>query len=287
MTLAGRHAFSMFIQPFENYAWDKMFSLALKERSPSTKRVGYATSLIYPHWTSYCISTWEKDHAPLPEIILVNSPLAKKTLVKSGFPEAIVLVGGSFRHPDFGQIKGEMKGTRRKRILLALSPDRNEALELICTSITALKNEDGLAVTIKPHPLMKSNLLPRLIPAIPQNFTFREDPVESLFPVTDLVLHTGSTVAVEAIARGIPVLHVRPTLTLDRDIFDLEGFPPFPSVMGPDELRRKAKEILSGPGEPSPVEREKIKLFFSPVDGKIVDGLVERSIFLPQTPEQH
>lgn len=282
VTLAENHAFSIFIHPFENHAWEKMFSIALKKRSLSTKRVGYATSLIYPHWTSYCISTWERDHAPLPDIILVNGPQAKKVLVQSGFPDGMVLVGGFFRYPDFGSIKGERKGTPASRVLLALSPDLNEALELICTSIAALKNEGRITVIIKPHPLMKSNLLPPLIPALPPNFAFRKDPVDSLFPVTDLVIHTGSTVAVEAIARGIPVLHVRPTLTLDRDIFDLEGFPPFPSVMGPDELRRKAKEILSGPCELSPGERGISKQFFSPVDEGVLDELVQGRIFPPE-----
>jgi hypothetical protein len=270
--LGGSHPHSLFIHPFENHTWEKMFSASLKGHPLSPRIIGYAHSIVIRMYTCYSLAGSEREIAPRPDSILVNGPAAKAILVESGFEEARVLVGGSFRYPSLAEIPPFQEGGGGRHVLLALSPDRGEALELVCKAVEAFRDGEGMTVTVKCHPIAPSGALQPLLPALPSHFSFSEEPIEGLLARADVVLYTVSTVSVEAVARGIPVIHVKSGLTIDRNIF--EGVPWIPSVSDPAELRAAVHAGLAAGRRLGERERKAVADLFAPIDGRILDDLV-------------
>jgi len=274
--IGERFPCTCFIHPFEFHAWEKMFAASLRQYSPGSPVVGYAHSIVIPMYTCYSLSRAERAIAPRPDIILVNGPGAKSTLVRVGFEEERILIGGSFRYPALGMGATEPPVERRKQVLVALSPDFYEALELVITVIAALGDPGSIPVVIKAHPVLTREHLTPFFPVLPAHFAFSDAPVDHLLAQSGLVIYTVSTIAVEAVDRGIPVVHVKLARIIDRNIF--EDVPRIPSTRSPGELKAVVRELLAG-GQEIPREgKELVRELFAPVDGKVLDLLVKKGI---------
>ena len=268
--IAQSNPFQSFVYSFENLMWEKMFCISIREEKPATEIIGYAHSVIDPMYLFYSLSRAEQESAPLPDRIIVNGSSAKDSLVHSGFPPSMIFIGGALRYPNLGKPPAQREYTGKKTLLIATSAGIGESIELIGKAYLAFRDRDDISCIIKVHPTIPLNAIPDLRD-LPSNFSLRDDPVHDLFPLIDLMVYTSSAISVEAIACGIPILHVKSDFTIDMNIF--AGSPMAPSVSTPGELVLKAKEILDGPplsredvdglvsGFFAPVTRESIELF--------------------------
>jgi len=271
--LAGYSDFSIFIHPFENHAWEKMFAISLKRYSPSVKVIGYLHSIAMPMYTCESMSSWEREHGPHPDLILVNGPGAKATLIESGFDANAIHVGGSFREFSIRPDRIASGKKIKDRILLPLAADLNEALELVYLTLEAVSEMPWISVMIKAHPIIKPGELRRSLPTLPLSIRLCGESTQDLLADTDLVLYTSSTVAVEAFAMGIPVIHVGSNLNIDRNIF--EGLAWVPSASKARDLGLAISQALGKEEGTEGGRRALIESLFSPIDGKIMDRLVE------------
>jgi hypothetical protein len=237
-------AFSVrtFIYTFENHMWEKMFCAGFRLASPGTSLVGYAHSVVSPMYLSYSLSRFEKETMPLPDLVAVNGPHARENLVASGFPAEGIVVTGSFRYPHFGRGRPPLEDRQERSVLVPLAAGIDESLELALKSVLALGGMQGIRVILKPHPSISRDTLLASLPDLPASVDISSDPVDRLLDGTDLVLYTSTTVAVEALGRGIPLVHVKSDLAIDRNI--LEGFPMVPSAADPEEIREMAVRVL-------------------------------------------
>jgi surface carbohydrate biosynthesis protein (TIGR04326 family) len=233
---------STFIYTFENHMWEKMFCAGFRKASPRTMLVGYAHSIVSPMYLSYSLSRLERETAPLPDRIAVNGPRARENLVASGFPAERVVVTGSFRYPHFGRGRPPLEDRQERSVLVPLTAGIDESLELALKAVLALGGMPGIRTVLKPHPSISRETLLSYLPDLPPAVETSSDPVDRLLDRTDLVLFTSTTVAVEALGRGIPLVHVKSDLAIDRNI--LEGFPMVPSAADPEEIREMAVRVL-------------------------------------------
>jgi surface carbohydrate biosynthesis protein (TIGR04326 family) len=252
----------LFLYAFENHTWEKMFCEAIRKSGCRATLAGYAGVVINPMYTCYSLSGHEKPHAPLPDTIFVSGEQGRLTLIRSGFDSRMIRVGGAIRYHDLLVKKAAVDHAAGTTILLALTGEINASLELISKAIEAFSGCPEIRVLIKCHPTIPYASISHHLPRLPGTFSVTTLPVGEILPKTGLVLYTESTVCVEAVAQGVPVLHVRSDHSIDINIF--EGNPAIPSCSDPQDIRDRALPILQGTGVlPSP---EIIYHLFQPAD---------------------
>ena len=259
-----------FIFTYENQACQKMFSLAFHKYSPGTSSVGYVHTYAIPMYTLYSVSEKEKDLIPLPDKIIVNGEQSKKYLVACGYSEDRIFTGGALRYMYLGSIMPTKPGKKGSfDILVAASVNINEAVELIEKCLEAFSGNPAFNLIIKMHPTLPFGKIANYFPVLPENVTVSETPVQELLACADLVLYTSSTVAIEAVALGVPVIHVKSDHIIDMNFFDAESA--IPSFSEPEEIARAGELILLRQEKLPRDESERlVKKYFLPVDDAVI-----------------
>ncbi|MDD1659591.1 MAG: hypothetical protein LUQ62_00095 [Methanomicrobiales archaeon] len=270
--IAAAHPARAYLYTFENHMWEKCTLKGLRECRPETRTVGYAHTLVYPMNLPYSLAESEASCTPLPDLILANGKHPRGVLIDAGFSGPSIHVSGALRYGSFRQPEGAGEEGDRNAVLLAGSVSIPRTIELIHKAFQAFDHAPETPVWIKCHPNLPFSRLRPLLPPLPSHFTVREEPVESLLPGTGVVLYTESTVAVEAAAWGIPVIHVKLDCSLDMNIF--AGLPQVPSVSSPEEIQRSARDLMIRRAGQVQEVRKHIGSLFEPVDPVRIRSLV-------------
>lgn len=265
--ISAFHDPASFWYTFENHTWEKMIIRGLKE-SGHPRIIGYAHSTVNYMYLAYSLSPLERSILPLPDSILVNGNKPKQILVSSGFDESRIHIVGSLRYGDLSSPVPERILGIRKKILVILSADINRSLEMISKCCDAFRSCNEISVIFKPHPIQKLSGIINSIKQLPGQFSLSTEPLGTLLGDTDIALYSDSTASAEAVARGIPVLHVKSDFLIDINIFEESRL--FRSASSPDQIRSITGE-LSGSTSGSPEEfRAAIRDLFSPVDDNVL-----------------
>jgi len=129
-------------------------------------------------------------------------------------------------------------------VLVAPSSGKEEATELVDMAMHLFGEDDGIDVVVKCHPLMPFRQAGGPDPDdLPRHIRLSNQPIVDLMGECSLMVYSGSTVCVQALSLGLPLIHVRPQFDLDLD--PLEAAPDArPSVTGIEELREKVRWML-------------------------------------------
>lgn len=271
--IANRGDLKTLIYTFENHMWEKMLCSGIRQPDNKCQLIGYAHSVISPMYLFYSLAESERTIVPLPDVILVNGQLSKERLTNAGFDKGKIVVCGAYR---YGSMKHATdyhdKARDRKSILVITTSGFDETIELIDKVISAFRDTKGVTVIIKPHPTVTAEKIIQNFPKIPPQFSFSLEPVEKLLNTADLVIFTESAVSIEALARHIPVLHIKSDLRIDMNIF--EYIKPIQSVAKPDEIERISLDLLIDSGIFNDRYDDIVMAFFAPVENKIIQQLI-------------
>lgn len=269
--IAARLHPSHFVYLFENHVWEKMFLAGFRNHSPETKTTGYVHTIVREMYTCYSVSENEEGHIPLPDTIVVSGSHAGESLARSGIPSDRIRVGGALRYPSILISPGipVPASPDKKTVLIALSAGFNESLELLMKGLQAASMLD-ISVIIKCHPLLPFDTIVPYAGNLNGNFTVSDEPVEKILKKTDLLLYSETTVCVEALALGIPVVHVRSDCRIDMNI--LEDLPSVKSERDPEQINKAILDGLSRPDHtPLPMDQLFVRALLSPVRPDLVD----------------
>lgn len=199
-----------FILTCENNPWERMCIDAIKEIRPSVKVIGYSHNVIPQASANMFLSQEENKYSPLPDKILTTGKEPKRIMECYGhFPRDSIVIACGLR---FQYLIGKPLSQRRpiQNILLALEGVENVRY-LIEYALKQLMNHARYRVTIRAHPVLPwsyfvkkygYNLKPYENFRISDNQSLYED-IEN----SDVVLYWGTTVALEALSIGKPVIH--------------------------------------------------------------------------------
>lgn len=276
--MSSHYQISSFIYPFENHVWEKMFCMSFRRYSQITSLVGYAHSVVCSLYTGYNISKAEKKYAPIPDRIVVNGRESKNVLVRCGFTDVDIAVSGALRYEHHLDL---LQSTKNKRlfpqILVTPSCSLFEALELIEKVILAFKNSSGKKIWIKLHPVLPLNQVLHSLPNFPNHITFVTSSVQELLLDSDLLIYTDTTVSLEALALGIPVIHVKSDYTID--INPLENYAIIPSTSDAYELYTISNQLLETDKSTHFRQYQKIvQDFFEPLHDDYVEIFLGKSM---------
>ncbi|MDD5429407.1 MAG: hypothetical protein PHE97_01645, partial [Candidatus Omnitrophica bacterium] len=255
---------------FENLGWEKMLNIAARQ-ARGLKTVGYQHTVIPLQLLNYFNHKPELENRgfvqslPAPDYVGCVGNIPAKSLLECGWKQDKIFTWGTIRHNYLKDvIKSAVTWQKRENsILVALSMEEKEAKEVLLCVYQAFNQAKGLKVFIKGHyaSLSVKKLCKKLSLKLSSDvFEVTNKPIGALLKQVRAVVVGGSTVALEAIANGCPV--IIPRLANIVDINPLTGF----SSLGmyassPSDLSSKVKQIINMQGEP--IEYEKCKDFIT------------------------
>ena len=199
-----------FITTYENNPWEKVCFLALREYSPSTKIIGYQHAVVSKASANMVCSKDEISIIPMPDKIITVGEITKRIMEKDGhYPEEKIYPSCALRHEYI--YKANIKGfSRNKNILVVLEGVYN-CYKLANFVFTALSDIEDYYVVIRTHPerpfeKIKNDL--NFDINLNNNFSISTSNLKDDLLLADIVIYWGSTVGLEALMMGIPVIHV-------------------------------------------------------------------------------
>lgn len=220
----------------------------------------------------------EPDSCPMPkpDYIFAMGELGKEIFAESGFPAERVLLTGSPRYEHVNT------STRRKdkpkkpiKLLIIASLDRDHEMEMVEAAYLASKDLPSVRLSLRNHPFARMDECPAF-QKYEDRINITDQTLEDDLREADLIIFTYSTVAEEALLRGIPVWQWC-SITYNASVFrDIGGVPQFYFA---SDLRDALQAFINNPDayRPSSEIREMVlrKCFYKD-DGKPSQRVAEK-----------
>ncbi len=196
---------------YENNAWEKVNIFTLRKYAPQIKIIGHqCTPLFAAKIAIMAISKYEKDIIPLPDKINTIGKVTKSVLEEYGSYERSQLKEScALRIESFNTEVVPRGSTHRILVILGGIPFR--AINLMNFVHRALKDSEKYQVIIRTHPALplekfRASLDFDISSWTNYSLSSKISVVEDL-QEADMIIHEGSTIALEALRMGIPVIY--------------------------------------------------------------------------------
>ena len=239
----------------EGHRWEYVVAYAARRHMPGTKVVAYEAGTYSRTQLSLYHAAGEHRLRPLPDRVVTNSGSARDTLAAGGLPPDIVKAGCAMRFREMSTAAPHSVGPDRPapedrgvpmRVLAATSITLGDSVHLAAKAVEAFGGDPGVELLVKPHPMVDSAELKRLLgdSAAHDNVRFVDEPIDQLLASVHVALYTYTNVCYEALWRGVPPVFVRAENALNLD--KLEAAPDARwTATTPEDLRRAVSEIRS------------------------------------------
>ena len=198
-----------FLLTYENNPWEKMCMMAIRELSPRTEIIGYQHTIVPQASANAFISRNEADVIPLPDRILTVGRIPKEMMERYGSYERGKIEPACGLRFEYLFSLPESERRNRGHILLA-ADGIYEAYKLVNYVIGKLNGKMNYQVLIRTHPALPFELFEdKLTHPLKdlQNFTLSQGALlKDDLEWADLIIYWGSTVSLEAISMGKPVI---------------------------------------------------------------------------------
>ena len=211
------------IHTYENHTWEKVLRVALREFYPSAYLIGYQHSTFSMMHLNSFFSKRESNIVPLPDRIVTSGQHDWDVFIRSGYPAERIVRGGAIRYAHLFESKMNVKRLKGERPVVLVTPSisRFEAVELIWKVFRAFEHRSEFKVVIKCHPMMPwEKISGDLKIRFPEHFVISNRPISELLKESDALLYMGSTTCIEAMAAGVPAVHVESDFSIDLDPLD-------------------------------------------------------------------
>jgi len=199
-----------FLLTYENNPWEKMCEVAIREKSVDISIIGYQHTVVPQASVNMFVSRHEADIVPLPEKILTVGEIPKGIIERYGSYKGGTIeasCGLRFEYL-FNILLKERK--RSGNILIALE-GIFEVYEMVNYVVGELADNTRYNVLIRTHPVLPlkyfRHKLKYNIEHIPNFKVSYGTSLKEDIEWADMVIYWGSTVALEALSMGRPVVH--------------------------------------------------------------------------------
>ena len=211
MKLLKRVSTVEFLLTFENNPWEKMSMAAIREFSPRTKIIGYQHNVVPQASVNMFIGSMERPITPKPDIILTTGANPRDIMLRYGDFEGISFdTACALRYEYLFRLNPAQKPQEHRSILLALE-GIFESYHMVNYVLGQLSNDTKYKVKVRTHPVLPLKIFKHKLDfdlKAMRHVSFSKgtnlkDDIES----SDIVMYWGSTVALEALWMGKPVIH--------------------------------------------------------------------------------
>jgi surface carbohydrate biosynthesis protein (TIGR04326 family) len=260
---------------YENQPWERALCWEVKRFLPKAMLIGYQHARVPRLLLNFYLAPGGEDKAPLPHRVVTVGRHTARLLSAGGYEPERIRVGGALHlqdppalRPQASKLSAAANGAT---VLVAPSNSSEETAELVHLAVRLFTENDGVRIVIKCHPLMPFHKVSNSIDGqLPKHVEVSDEPLTDLMLKSSLMVYSGSTVCVEALALGLPAVHVRPQFDLDLD--PLELVPDFRlEATGLEELRQKVLWLLCHREEYIAQHREKWNRFADEMYGPVTE----------------
>ncbi len=189
--------------PWENHSWERCFVRSARRLGIQT--VGYQHSVVGRQMLNYAARSNFDPQASLPDRVLCSGAATAKQIMDWGMPESRISIGGGLRFPRPITITPAPLAP----IFLALPFDQSVAAEMVEAARAATAH--GWRFVVRDHPMT------------PYAFTPQPGLEPATGPLSDYselagVVYAATTVGLEALLAGLPVLRFRSRTRIAIDI---------------------------------------------------------------------
>lgn len=202
--------FNIYIQTFENYAWEKVMILGLREGTPNAKLLGFQHAFISRNSFKYFPGREEVNIMPFPDRIITMGEVTKGIMERYGkFKKDIFKTGCALRQEYLSSLV-PFKRKRFNKVVVPLTMVKDESLSVMNFLYDSGIAHSGIKVVVRCHPAAPFESFSKELDFImPDNFLVsNEKTVKDELSDTDMVLYTWTTVAVEALKMGVPIIYI-------------------------------------------------------------------------------
>lgn len=223
--IKNKYSIKKFIYTYENNPWERMMLLALRDQDLVS--IGYQHNVIPPASLNMFLGINENIFSPIPNYIFTTGPKTKEIIQQfSSFPKDRIVSTCALRYEYLHQISPNPR-LKSKKLLVALEGVWQAAsfVNYILKEIESLQEWD---ITLRCHPALPIEQLRKKFSMPLENF--KNIHVSNNISLTEeiknnfCILYWGSTVALEAIMLGRPVINISFTEVNFDPLFELSFF---------------------------------------------------------------
>jgi len=216
-----------FIYLFENRAWERMSIVALRKYSSSTRIIGYVHSSVRQSFLAYFQGEEEKNLVPSPDRILTTGKEPRIMLRQAGnYGDKVKLSEACALRYEYFFANKRIERRKEGKILVTFPIEVSSSFKLLDFLNDTFSCNNEYRVVLRSHPftpveilLKKSSLKLSDNFEISNSVSLRQDLENSA-----VLIYVDSTSSMEALACGIPVIHVDLKGPLNHDpLFDLNS----------------------------------------------------------------
>jgi len=251
--------------------WEKMCLMAVKENSPSTRTFGYQHTVVPQASANMFTSRFEEGIVPRPDVVVTVGEKPKAIIHRYETCAPSPVKTGCGLRFAYLSAQGQSPRSAGGRILLALE-GLPQVVGMTDYVLNELAGDDRYRLRIRTHPVLPLEKFVRGLTVDPRRTPGMEvssgTSLQEDIAWADIVVYWGSTVALEALGMGKPVVHYDDGSLLSYDpLFELEDFKW--RVQAPQRLAPVLEEIALLPdGEYASrlrAARQYIAEYFHPV----------------------
>ncbi len=198
-----------YLYPFENRCFEKMMVLGVRSMSAQVKTCGFQHTVVTHKHTNFFLSQDEIKITPLPDEIITPGRITRDLLIQKGnFPASMIKVGCALRQNPIPSEKLRPKSFKKiQNILVILAESTEEYIRSLMFLDRALEGNDELVLTLRAHPTIPLDKALQSCPPITLRYIEQRGvPLDKALEKADMIIYTSSTVGIEAISQGIPVI---------------------------------------------------------------------------------
>jgi surface carbohydrate biosynthesis protein (TIGR04326 family) len=250
-----------------SYCFEFIFGRAIisgtREGAPTAKVTGLQHGPVSPMKMLYsgvesermCLTS-SADALTEPDVYSVDGAIAARILENRGIPPSMIKTPGAARFDDVWDEIRRSRGTSkpREKLRVLVAPGLHDTPFLLGAALKALSNDNRLELVLKPHPKVPSDYVSRLVDSYTNSrqgdgaevTLVKTGSIYEWMAESDIFLATYSSVGVEAIAFGLPVIMMLPNSTPDMSLYHSHHVPVL-KASSADELREHVNKLASNP----------------------------------------
>ena len=205
--LARRFRVRAFYMTYENYPWERMALMALRQNSPSTRTIGIQHTVVPQSFLNYFVSASETQARLLPDVIYTTGARTAEIMRRYSSAENLPVKAGCALR--FGSLHGIAPAQRRlvKNILLPLEASLR-AEPMVRWVFGQVLGNSRYQVRVRTHPLLPWSVCERKMGLKARgNITASGATLAEDLAWADVVVYWSTTVALEALMMGKPLVH--------------------------------------------------------------------------------
>jgi len=215
-----------FIYLFENQPYERALCWQARQSFPQAALVGYQHGRAPLMAINMYQATGGEKATPQPDWVVTVGRHTARLLARDGTSPGRVVAGGALQMGDFFRLRNQ-RGTATQRpecptVLVGISSRLEEAAELVDAAISLFSSDEGIKVILKCHPVMPFEDFAFLISQpLPPHIEISSEPIQELMLRSSVMIYTSSVTCVQALALGVPTVHLRSQFDVNMDPLEL------------------------------------------------------------------